>query len=501
MEANLQLLLYASLPLLFIVLAARSHFKSKTYRLPPSPKPKFPLLGHLYLLKGKPLLHRTFHDLSKNLGPIFSLHFGSRLVVVVSSPSAAEECFTKNDIILANRPRLIMGKHMGYNYTTMVQSPYGDHWRNLRKLATLEIFSTNRLNTFLPIRRDEVNQLLRRLSKNSQNEFARVEIKSYLKELSFNIITRMIGGEKYFCEDVDNQAEIRYSREILLKVLSQGGVSHAADFVPLLRWIDYDGYEKGVEALSKKKDKILEDIIDKHRRGQSKNSMVDHLLSLQKSDPDYYSDTIIKGLMTVMILAGTDTSVVTIEWAMSLLLNNPYALRKARDEIDSVLGLDHLVDESDLSKLPYLENIISETFRLYPASPLLVPHESSADCKIEGYDVPRGTILLVNAWSIHRDEKVWDDPLSFKPERFESGISAEPYKLMPFGMGRRSCPGSGLAQRVVGLALASLIQCFEWKRISEEEVDLAEGRGLTMPKLEPLEAMCRSRDIINKVLA
>ncbi|XP_063947487.1 cytochrome P450 81Q32-like isoform X1 [Daucus carota subsp. sativus] len=405
MEANLQLLLYASLPLLFIVLAARSHFKSKTYRLPPSPKPKFPLLGHLYLLKGKPLLHRTFHDLSKNLGPIFSLHFGSRLVVVVSSPSAAEECFTKNDIILANRPRLIMGKHMGYNYTTMVQSPYGDHWRNLRKLATLEIFSTNRLNTFLPIRRDEVNQLLRRLSKNSQNEFARVEIKSYLKELSFNIITRMIGGEKYFCEDVDNQAEIRYSREILLKVLSQGGVSHAADFVPLLRWIDYDGYEKGVEALSKKKDKILEDIIDKHRRGQSKNSMVDHLLSLQKSDPDYYSDTIIKGLMTdllmqVMILAGTDTSVVTIEWAMSLLLNNPYALRKARDEIDSVLGLDHLVDESDLSKLPYLENIISETFRLYPASPLLVPHESSADCKIEGYDVPRGTILLVNAWSI-----------------------------------------------------------------------------------------------------
>lgn len=202
--------------------------------------------------------------------------------------------------------------------------------------------------------------------------------------------------------------------------------------------------------------------------------------------------------MQVMILAGTDTSAVTIEWAMSLLLNNPDVLKKARDEIDTVFGHEHLVEESDLSKLPYLQNIISETFRLFPAAPLLVPHESSADCVIGGYDVPRGTILLVNAWSIHRDEKVWDDPTSFKPERFESGVS-EAYKLMPFGMGRRSCPGAGLAQRVVGLALASLIQCFEWDRISEKEIDLAEGTGLTMPKLEPLEAMCRSRDIINKV--
>lgn len=203
--------------------------------------------------------------------------------------------------------------------------------------------------------------------------------------------------------------------------------------------------------------------------------------------------------MQVMVLAGTDTSAVTIEWAMSLLLNNPDVLRKARDEIDTILGHDYLVEESDLSKLPFLQNIISETLRLFPAAPLLVPHESSADCIIGGYDVPQGTMVLVNAWSIHRDEKVWDDPTSFKPERFETGVS-ESYKLMPFGMGRRSCPGAGLAQRVVGLALASLIQCFEWERTSEKEIDLAEGRGLTMPKLKPLEAMCRSRDIINKVL-
>ncbi|KAK1373676.1 hypothetical protein POM88_029869 [Heracleum sosnowskyi] len=107
---------------------------------------------------------------------------------------------------------------------------------------------------FLSIRRDEVNQLLRRLSKNSRHEFAKVEMKSNLTELSFNIITRMIAGEKYFGEDVDNQAETTYAREVIMKVLSQRGASHAADFVPLLRWIDYDGYKKGVVALSKQRD-------------------------------------------------------------------------------------------------------------------------------------------------------------------------------------------------------------------------------------------------------
>lgn len=183
---------------------------------------------------------------------------------------------------------------------------------------------------------------------------------------------------------------------------------------------------------------------------------------------------------------------------MSLLLNHPHVLKKARDEIDNVIGQDRLVEESDLSKLHYLQNIILETFRLFPATPLLLPHQASADCKVSGYDIPAGTLVLVNSWSIHRDPKVWDDPTSFKPERFE-GIEVETHKLMPFGMGRRSCPGNGLAQRVVGLVLASLIQCFEWERISDEQIDLAEGKGLTMPKAEPLEAMCKTRIVMDKV--
>ena len=144
--------------------------------------------------------------------------------------------------------------------------------------------------------------------------------------------------------------------------------------------------------------------------------------------------------LQVLLNAGTDTSSVTVEWTMCLLLNNPRMLEKARAEIDTYVGTNRLIDEPDLSKLPYLHNIIQETFRLCPPGPLLVPHESSDDCKIGGYDVPRGTILFVNAWEIHRDPKVWDDPTSFKPERYE-GLKVEASRLMPFGMGRRSCPG------------------------------------------------------------
>ena len=200
------------------------------------------------------------------------------------------------------------------------------------------------------------------------------------------------------------------------------------------------------------------------------------------------------------MLAGTDTSAVTVEWAMSLLLNHPEVLEKARAEIEAQIGSDRLIDEQDLSKLPYLQHIISETFRLCPAAPMLVPHESSDNCKIEGYDIPRGTILLVNAWAIHRDSKAWDEPMLFKPERHE-GVEVEASKLMPFGMGRRACPGAGLGQRVVGLTLGSLIQCFEWKRIGEAEIDMAEADGLTMPKVQPLEAQCKARNIIHRFIS
>ncbi|KAM3342774.1 hypothetical protein P3S68_027740 [Capsicum galapagoense] len=202
--------------------------------------------------------------------------------------------------------------------------------------------------------------------------------------------------------------------------------------------------------------------------------------------------------MQVIVIGGTDTTAVTIEWAMTLLLNHPEVLNKARIEINNHVGSDRLVNEADLPNLRYLQSIISETFRIRPAAPMLIPHQSAHDTKIGSFDIPSGTIVLVNAWAVHRDPSVWDDPGSFKPERFE-GIDVKSWELLPFGMGRRACPGAGLAQRVIGLAIGTLVQCFEWQKVGQE-MDLIEGSGLTLAKFEPLTAKCKARDIAYTVL-
>ncbi|KAL5753062.1 hypothetical protein ACOSP7_023238 [Xanthoceras sorbifolium] len=490
---------YSCLSLIFLMFAFKLFQSKARYKnLPPSP-PSIPIIGHLHLLK--PPMHRTFHNLSEKYGPIFSLKFGSRLVIVVSSSTAVEECFTKNDVILANRPKLLITKHLSYDHTTVSNAPYGEHWRNLRRICALEIFSSNRLNNFLSIRKDEVKQLLEKLSCNTLQGFAKVELKPLLTELTFNIIMRMVSGKRYYGDEVNSDEEAKHFREIIAEILAIGGVSNPVDFLPVLSWLDNGALEKRLSKLGRRMDAFLQGLIEEHRRKDgSHNTMIDHLLSLQATQPEYYTDQVIKGLILVMILAGTDTSAVTLEWVMSNLLNHPNVLKRARDELNAQVGQARLIDEPDLPKLQYLQSIISETLRLYPAAPLLVPHVASSDCTVGGYDVPVDAILLVNAWAIHRDPKLWDEPTSFKPERFESGEGKEGHKLMPFGMGRRACPGAGLAQRVVGLTLGSLIQCFDWEKVDKNrEIDMTEGKGITMPKAEPLVVMFKARPVVDIV--
>ncbi|KAF3628435.1 putative sister chromatid cohesion protein PDS5-like [Capsicum annuum] len=403
------ILLYTSLSICLIVLALKLVSSRRKLNLPPSPLLKLPIIGHLYLLK--PPLYLTLAKLSTKYGHVFSLHSGTRLVVVVSSPSAAEECFTKNDIVFANRPRLMINKYLGYNSTTVGDFPYGDHWRNLLRLCALEILSTNRLNNFQPIRQHETNLLVHRAFHNSGDNFGTpVDLKSKLFQLSYNIIMRMIAGKRYYGEEEDNE-EAKHFQEIIDEITLFAGTSNPVDFMPAIFCWFFRSMEKDLARLGQKIDSFLQ---------------------------------------------GTDTSSVTIEWAMSLLLNHPEVLEKARTEIDN-----HVV---------------------------------------AGFHIPRGTMLLVNTWAIHRDPLLWEDPESFKPERFE-GVEVESWKLLAFGMGRRVSPGSGLAQRVVGLALGTLVQCFEWQRVSEDTVDLMEGKGATMPKAEPLMARCEARDIVHKVLS
>ncbi|KAJ8747976.1 hypothetical protein K2173_012949 [Erythroxylum novogranatense] len=492
----------------FILLALKFTINklSSPRKLPPSP-PARPIIGHLHLLRQP--VHRSLHELSLKYGEILFLRYGSRKVLLVSSISAAEECFTKHDLVFANRPQSLAGKHLNYNSTTMGFSSYGDHWRNLRRLTTVELFSTSRLGMLSGIRTEEVWLLLKQLFGDCLiNGTTRVDMTSQLTELVFNIVMRTIAGKRYYGMEANNE-EAREFQNIIRDMESLRGSSNLSDYFAVLRWVDYGGVEERMKALMKKMDRFLQDLVEEHRRKKSVSpstkqekclTLIDVMLSLKETEPGFYTDETIKGVIQTTLTAGTQTSVATMEWAMSLLLNNPEALQKAFDEIKVVIGQNRLLDEQDLPKLNFLQNIINETFRLFPPAPLLLPHESSEDSTVSGFFVPKGTMLLVNTWSMNRDPKQWEAPEHFFPERFHDAEGTG-YKLLPFGAGRRACPGAGLAKRVIGLTLGLLIQCFEWERVSKVKIDMTEGTGLTMPRARRLEAVCRLRNDMIKVLS
>ncbi|KAK1432791.1 hypothetical protein QVD17_09691 [Tagetes erecta] len=478
--------------------------RPKSHQLPTPPS--LPIIGHLYLLKQP--IHETLLTLAQKYGPVMMLRFGVRQVVVVTSPSAVEECFTKtNDIVLANRPLLPSTKYFNYNYTTMGATPYGDLWRALRRVAAHDLLSTTCLDATTHLREHEVKLMCRQLlNVNSSHKV--INLKSWFRDLLNNLTTTAIMGKRYHGDQIDisdlNKAStFRDMMDELFKLLHTPSLG---DFLPILRWVGFMGVEKKMIDLMKRVDKFLEEVIAERRRctgSRESRIMVDKLLALQEKEPELYTDQIIKGFMLIMLVAGTETPYLTLEWCMSLLLNNPNAMEKIKNEINTHVGFERLLKESDLDKLSYLQNVINESLRLYPTLPLLLPREASEDITIGGYLVPRGTMLMVNAWAIQRDPVLWDEPDKFKPERFDHRIGTEDkYKMLAFSVGRRGCPGTNLGYRILGLAMGTLIQAFEWERIRDEEIEMTAFYGMSMAKLQPLQALCkpRSNTIVTHIL-
>ncbi|KAG0525218.1 hypothetical protein BDA96_06G036900 [Sorghum bicolor] len=472
--------------------------KKRPCRLPPSP-PSLPVIGHLHLLK-KPL-HRMLSALAAQHGPVLLLRFGSRRVVHVADPAVAEECFTTHDVTFANRPRLPSARYLSNDYTTLGSSSYGPNWRNLRRIATVDVFSSHRILRSADVRASEVRDMARRLFQAAAaaagadaSRPVRCDVKARAFELALNTVARVIAGKRYYGDGAAAASEeAERFRAMVREYFAMQGASNVQDFVPVLALLDIGGVNKRAIRLSKARNEWAQRLIDEHRAAAAAGTelgktMVGDLLEMQASDPEAYSDKVIRALCLSILQTGTDTTSATIEWGMAQLLNHPAAMAKAQAEIDEVVGTARILEEADLPNLPYLMCIVTETLRLHPVAPLLAPHESASHCSVGGYDVPAGTMLLVNVHAMHRDPRVWEEPERFSPERFEGGKSDGKW-MLPFGMGRRRCPGEGLAVKMVGLALGTLVQGFEWRRTTgDEEVDMTEASGLTMPKSVPLEA-------------
>uniref|UniRef100_A0A0D9Y0W7 Cytochrome P450 n=1 Tax=Leersia perrieri TaxID=77586 RepID=A0A0D9Y0W7_9ORYZ len=427
--------------------------------------------------------------------------FFSFLLLCASAP----QCFTLHDAALAGRPSLPSRRLLTDDDPTIATSPYGPRWRHLRRLATVHALSPHRLSLSSSDRDAAARAMARRLFRPEEGSDS-VGVRSAAYGFVGNVIMEMVAGEGM------GEADVARFKALTESALAASGAANRQDFLPFLRFLDFGRLSRRLAGIAKDRNDFGQGIVDdfrRRRRGRSspstttpeaRRTVVGDLLRLQESSPEVYGDDVIRTVCLSLLQAGTDTSASTIEWAMALLLNNPDVLKKATAEIDSIVGTSRLLQESDLAGLPYLRCIITETLRLYPLAPHLVPHEALQDCVIAGHDVPRGTMVLVDVFSMQRDPLVWENPEKFMPERFE-GVKADERKwMMPFGMGRRKCPGEGLALRTVGIALGVMIQCFRWERVGNEKVDMSEGSGLTMPMAVPLTALCLPRVEMESVL-
>ncbi|KAG2383930.1 Cytochrome P450 [Vigna angularis] len=210
------------------------------------------------------------------------------------------------------------------------------------------------------------------------------------------------------------------------------------------------------------------------------------------------ADTMIKSTVLTVISGATDTTNVVLIWTISLILRNPSVLEKVKTELDIQIGKERLVSESDINKLTYLQAIVKETLRLYPPGPLSGPREFTDNCTLNGYNIEKGTRLITNLWKIQTDSNVWEDPLEFKPERFltthkDVDIKGQHFELLPFGSGRRMCPGVSFGLQMVHFILASFLHSFEILSASSDPIDMTETFGLTNTKTTPLEILVKPR--------
>ncbi|XP_023892234.1 xanthotoxin 5-hydroxylase CYP82C4 [Quercus suber] len=512
MDAYLQFTVVAVLvSLVFLYSLFEKTKKCSNSKEAPEPAGAWPIIGHLHLLGGgDQLLYRTLGAMADKYGSAFNIRLGSRRAFVVSSWEVAKDCFTINDKALASRPTTVAAKHMGYNYAVFGFAPYSSFWREMRKIATLELLSNRRLEMLKHVRFSEVEIGIKELySLWVQNGSCPllVDLKHWLEELTLNVVVRMVAGKRYFGSSAaSDSGEARRCQKAINQFFHLIGIFVVSDALPFMGWLDLQGHEKAMKKTAKELDSILGGWLEEHRqrrvsgevKANGEQDFIDVMLSLQEegqlSNFRYDADTSIKSTCLALILGGSDTTAGTLTWAISLLLNNRNVLKKAQEELEHHVGMYRQVEESDIKNLVYLQAIIKETLRLYPAGPLLGPREALEDCNVAGYNVKAGTRLVVNVWKIQRDPRVWTNPSSFQPERFLTShvnvdVRGQNFELIPFGSGRRSCPGVSFAIQVLHLTLARLLHAFEFATPLDRPVDMTESPGLTIPKATPLEVL------------
>ncbi|XWS09699.1 hypothetical protein CRYUN_Cryun39dG0011600 [Craigia yunnanensis] len=460
-------------------------------KMPPGPW-KLPFIGNLHQLVGS-LPHHILRDLANQHGPLMHLQLGEISTIVVSSPEIAKEVLVTQGITFAQRPYLLASAMVTYDCKDIAMAPYGNYWRQVRKICTVELLTAKRVHSFQSIREEEVSALVKSISS---NEGLPINLSNHIFSLTYGITSRAAFGNKY--KDQETYASIV---EEITKLASGFDIT---DIYPSFRVLHLiSGISQKLGTLQQKSDKILQGIINEHRErletgkkgeGEAKEDLITVLLKIQQlGDLEFpLTDNDIKAVIWDIFSGGSETSSTIVDWALTEMLKNPRVLKKAQNEVRQVCYGKGDVDEASIHELKYLTSVIKETLRLHPSFPLLIPRESQENCEINGYQVPVKTKVIINAWAMGRDPEYWPEPETFYPERFlnsSTDFKGNDFEYIPFGAGRRMCPGILFALPNIELPLAKLLYHFDWKLpngMRQEDLDMTEAFGATVRRKDDL---------------
>ncbi|MED6217190.1 hypothetical protein PIB30_015308 [Stylosanthes scabra] len=508
MESSHAILLILSfiIPLFIFIIKL---LKSKKPKLPPGPK-SWPIVGNIpEMLTNKPTF-RWIQNIMDDLDTeIACIRLGNIHVILVTSPSIAREFLMKQDAIFASRPLNWSSKYVSLGYLTATIAPFGEQWKKMKRVMVEELLSPKRHQWLHDRRVDEADNLVRYVYNQIKNGNGLVDLRHVGQHYVGNLIRRLLFNKRYFSNGSEDGGpgveELEYVKALFV-VLKHVFAFAISDYLPWLRWLDFEGHKKIIKeatsTIRKYHDPIIEERIHQWKNGTRihQEDWLDVLIALKdaNNNPCLTPEEIKSQIMEITVGA-IDNPYNNVEWVLSEMMNQPEILQKAIEELDSVIGKERLVQESDISKLNYVKACIREGFRLHPIADFNVPHVSMEDTVVANYFIPKGSHILVRRQGIGRNPRVWKEPLKFKPERHlkKDGCRvslAEPnLELFTFGTGRRNCPAVTLGSTMTIMLLARLVHGFTWiPPPNEPIIDLSElERGTT--KAKPLIALGKPR--------
>ncbi|CAM0955730.1 unnamed protein product [Alopecurus aequalis] len=435
---------------------------------PPSPL-ALPIIGNLHQL-GRGHHHRKLQALARRHGPLFLLRLGSVPTLVVSSPSLADAVLRIQDHVFCSRPQPHTARGTLYGCRDMAFGPYGERWRQQRRIAVLHLLSAKRVDSFRSLRQEEATGFVERIRAASSRDEGVVNVTELVISLTNTVVSRAAFGNRL------GGVEPGVVRDMMKELTELLGTIAVSDVLPRLgRWVDWaTGLDTRVKRTAAELDSMIERALAEHEASRGNHGgdgeagdLMDSLVSIfQDGDQGFRLDRIdVKALILDMFIGGTDTIYKAIEWTMAELVKNPREMEKVQAEVRQVVGSQGGVLEEELEKMSLLQAAMKEALRLHPPIPL-IPHESIQDTRLHGYHIPAKTRVMINAWAIGRDNEWWEDAEKFRPERFMDktiDYSGKDPRYIPFGAGRRGCPGIVFGTRLAELTLANMMYHFDWK--------------------------------------